>query len=126
MTKVDVEQVAVLRDHDVAVVAIADAHDIGRDAVPCAGEREVLHSALVLLLRHVVRAQILVERLQLERAASATAELHLDARGGAGSKDDLDHAATARGAIVGARGHNRIGREPQIHLVLEPDLVHHA
>ena len=37
LSKVDVEEVAGLLDHDVIVVAVADPQDVGHDAVPGAG-----------------------------------------------------------------------------------------
>jgi F420-dependent methylenetetrahydromethanopterin dehydrogenase len=46
VTEIDVKQMAVLLDHDVVVVAIANAQHIGRHTVACTGGCKVLHHHL--------------------------------------------------------------------------------
>ena len=61
LAKVDVEEVAGGLDHDVVVVTISDAHDVGDDAVASTRSREVLDSRLKLKRALVVLLQPSIE-----------------------------------------------------------------
>ena len=61
LAKVDVEEVAGGLDHDVVVVTISDAHDVGDDAVASTRPREVLDSRLKLKRALVVLLQPSIE-----------------------------------------------------------------
>ena len=54
LAKVNMEEVARGLDHDVVVVSVPDAHDVGDHAVPGAGPGEVLHSAVKLIWSGIV------------------------------------------------------------------------
>lgn len=118
LAKVDVKQVAGRLEHDVVVVPVADAEDVGGHAVAGARGREVLDGALVLQLRGIVLGQPLGDRPVLERARQA--ELHLDLAQRLGVRHHLDHAALVARRHAGERDHL------EVEALLQPELVHYA
>ena len=84
------EHVPRLLHHDVVVVPVADAQDVGGHAVARAGQREVLHRLLVGRLCGVVALQPLAQGLVLEGAREAV--LRLDGTQGGRFGHHLQHA----------------------------------
>mmetsp|Transcript_33536 Transcript_33536/g.75901 ORF Transcript_33536/g.75901 Transcript_33536/m.75901 type:complete len:259 (-) Transcript_33536:597-1373(-) len=119
VTEIDVEEVAGLRKHDVVVVAIADSHDVGGDAVAGEGHAKRLHRLLVLRLGvRVVFAQEEGHGLLAERSGRATRKPLGDVGGGVRVEDNLEEADLVAGRDAS------VGGETQVKTLALPSALH--
>ena len=123
VAKVDVEEAPAFGDHHVVVVAIANPHEVRRDAVPRETAHEEVRRRGVLRVARVVLAQeerygVLGERPDEARVRAAVLGLNPRQRHGLG--DDFDDAA------VRPRRHGAVRRHWEVEAVLPPQPVEDA
>lgn len=116
--KIDVEEMTRGLEHNVVVVPITNAQDIGGHAVAGAGQREISHCTLVLQFTRILFRQPFGNGTILEGTSQPV--LHLDFAQSFRLVDELNHAALV------SRGHTVEGDHFQVQALSQPHFVHDA